>query len=578
MYVSTTKRKRKDKVYTNYLIRSSYRENGKVKHKTIANITHLPQDLIETISHRLKTGQPLSLNGWNIKRSLPHGHVASAMHMVKQIGLDTTISSKPCREQKIILGLVSQRLIHPSSKLASLKHFQSETALSTLSEQLGIDDLNGKEIYKAMDWLYKRQQRIEKKLAAKHLKESSLVLYDLSGSYYTGQKSDLVQHGYNRDGKKKYPQITYGLICNQEGCPVAVEVFPGNTADASTFGQQIDKVRERFGIKRVVWVGDRGMITSKVIEGKLSQQGDIDWITALRSQQVKKLVDQGAIQLSLFDQTDLAEITPPQEDYPNQRLIVCRNPLMAERRHRKRQELLEATQKNLDAIVKATQRKRQPLKAKDEIGVKVGAVIHKYNMAKHIHYTIEEGYFHYEIDQQKVKQEQTLDGLYVIRTSLEEKSYSAQQTVEAYKRLSQVEYAFRSMKTTLLEIRPIYHWNDHRIKTHVFICMLSYYLQWHLRQRLGAFLYDEEDQQQAAKKRSSAVAPAQKSDSAQQKAQGHRHENGHPIHNMETLLMELGTICKNYLAPENKPSEAFAMITEPTSYQKQILERLGVNL
>jgi transposase len=579
MYVSTTKRRRKGKTYTNYLIRSSYREYGKVKHKTIANISHLPSDLIEAIRQRLKTGKPLSLDGFSIHRTLPHGHAAAARQMIEQTGLSQAISSRPCREQKIIMGLVAQRLIDPSSKLASYRHLHKEAALSTLGQQLSIDDLHHNEVYEAMDWLFARQERIENKLANKHLQEGALVLYDLSGSYYTGRESELVQYGYNRDGKKDHPQITYGLICNREGCPVSVEVFSGDTADSSTFGQQIDKVRERFGIRRVVWVGDRGMITSRVIDENLAGQADIDWITALRAPQVKKLVRQGAIQLSLFDQTDLAEIDPPAEDFPNQRLIVCKNPLMAEQRHRKRQELLAATSKKLDRIVKATQRKRNPLQGKEEIGVKVGEVINKYKMAKHISYTIEEDHFHYEFDQASIEEEQMLDGLYVVRTSLEQKDCSAEEAVARYKALSHVEWAFRSMKTTRLKVRPIYHWDEERIKTHVFICMLAYYVEWHMRQRLKPFLYDDDHPEQAREKRDSAVAPAQKSDSALQKEQTHQDEHGDKVHSMKTLLDELGTICKNSMAPDNgRTDDGIEMMTEPTPRQKRILEELNVKL
>lgn len=579
MHVSTTKRKRDGKTYTNYLIRSTYRDHGKVKHKTIANISHLPHDLIEMISQRLKTDKPLSLDGFSIKRTLPHGHAAAVRQMIEQTGLSQAIASRPCREQKVIMGLVGQRLIDPSSKLGSCRHLHKDTALSTLGEQLGIEDLGHNEVYEAMDWLFSRQERIENKLAQKHLQEGALVLYDLSGSYYTGRESELVQYGYNRDGKKDHPQITYGLICNREGCPVSVEVFSGDTADSSTFGQQIDKVRERFGIKRVVWVGDRGMITSRVIDENLAGQADIDWITALRAPQVKKLVRQGAIQLSLFDQTDLAEIEPPAEDFPNERLIVCKNPLMAEQRHRKRQELLAATGKELDRIVKATKRKRNPLRGKEEIGVKVGEVINKYKMAKHISYTIEEDHFHYEFDQASIDEEQTLDGLYVVRTSLEQKDCSAEEAVTRYKELSHVEWAFRSMKTTRLEVRPIYHWDDNRIQTHVFICMLAYYVEWHMRQRLKPFLYDDDHPEEAREKRGSAVAPAQKSDSALQKEQTHQVENGDTVHSMTTLLDDLGTICKNIMRPDNgRVDDSIEMMTEPTLHQKRILEELNVKL
>jgi transposase len=575
MYVVTTKRQYKGKTYTNYLIQQSYREEGKVKHKTLSNITHLPADLIEVIRRRLKEGRPLAAPGFSIKRSLPHGHVATILKTMRDIGLDSVIASKPGRNRDIIIGLIVQRLIRPGSKLDGYRGFRSESATTSVGKELNLEAISHNQVYQAMDWLLESQPRIEKKLARKHLKEGTILLYDLSGSYYTGQTSDLVQYGYNRDGKKGYPQIVYGLLCDSEGCPVAVEVFSGNTPDSETMPEQIEKVRQRFGIKQVVWVGDRGMITGKFISEELSGHEGLDWITALRGGQVRKLVNQQAIQLSLFDKQDMVEIES--KDYAGERLVVCKNPLLAEERSRNRQQLLEATRKELDKIVAATQRKHKPLRGKDAIGVKVGKVIDKYKMGKHINYSIEKASFTYQIDTTSVAEEEMLDGLYVIRTSLPQSSYSPEQTVETYKSLSHVEWAFRTIKTTLLQIRPIYHWDDKRIRSHVFLCMLAYYVQWHLHRRLAPLLYADDQKQQARQKRRSVVAPAQKSNDALQKAATHLTEEGNPVHSIESLINFLGTICKNEMQYEGH-QETFSAITEPINEQQQILDLLNVKL
>ena len=575
MHVATTKRKYKGVTYKNYLIRQNYRENGKVKHKTIANITHLPSDLIETIRKRLKEGKPISGEGFSIIRSLPHGHVAAILQTIKRIGLDNIIGSKRSKSRDIILGLIIQRLIRPDSKLGSLRNFQDSTATNSVGSELELDSLTRSQLYTALDWLEQRQKRIEKKLAGHHLKAGTIVLYDISGSYYTGKESDLVQYGYNRDKKRGYPQIVYGLICNSEGCPVAVEVFSGDTTDSETLSSQIEKVRRRFGIKQVVWVGDRGMITGKLIQNELRGNQDIDWITALRAPQVKKLVREQAIQLSLFDERNLVEIEA--KDYPGERLVVCRNPLLAEQRRLKREDLLKATREELDKIVEATHRKRKPLRGKDAIGVKVGKVIDKYKMGKHISYSIEEDRFTYEINQDSVSEEQTLDGVYVIRTSLAQKAYSADNVVETYKSLSQVERAFRSMKTTRLQIRPIYHWTENRIRAHVFLCMLAYYVEWHIHQKLAPYLYSDDQKEKGKQKRDSVIDPAQKSDAAIEKTATHQAEDGTPVNSMDTIIDFLGTICKNKMQYDNH-DEPFYTITQPTKEQQKILDLLEVKL
>lgn len=575
MHVATTKRKYKGVTYKNYLIRQNYRENGKVKHKTVANITHLPPDLIETIRRRLKEDKPISGEGFSIVRSLPHGHVAAIQQTIKRIGLDRVISAKRSKSRDIIVGLIIQRLIRPDSKLGCLRNFKDSTAANSVGSELGLESLTRSQLYTALDWLEQGQNRIEKKLARRHLQDGTIVLYDISGSYYTGKESNLVQYGYNRDKKRGYPQVVYGLICNSEGCPVAIEVFSGDTTDSDTLSGQIEKVRQRFGIKQVVWVGDRGMITGKFIQNELQGEQDINWITALRSPQVKKLVKEEAIQLSLFDERNLVEIDS--KDYPGERLVVCRNPLLAEQRRQKREDLLKATQKELDKIVEATHRSRKPLKGKDAIGVKVGKVIDKYKMGKHINYSIEENRFTYNIDSKSVAEEQTLDGVYVIRTSLSQRAYSAEKVVETYKSLSQVERAFRSMKTTRLQVRPIYHWEEYRIRAHIFLCMLAYYVEWHIHNRLAPYLYSDDQKEKGKQKRDSIVDPAQKSDAAIQKEVTHRSEDGTPVHSMDTIIDFLGTICKNKMQYNNH-DEPFYTITQPTNEQQKILDLLEVKL
>ena len=421
VHVATITKHQGGKTYVTHLLRHTYRENGKVKQLTLGNLSDLPDDLIQVIRKRL-SGEPLpnESDDFQIVRSLPHGHVAAVLGMLRKIGLDRLIASKPCREAQLVVAMIVLRIIAPGSKLANLTSLQPETAEHSLADELQLEEIETQELYEALDWLLKRQTRIENKLAKKHLEDGTLVLYDVSSSYYTGRQSDLIRMGYSRDGKPGKPQIVYGLLCAPDGCPVAIEVFSGNTGDPTTFTAQVKKIRKRFGINRVVFVGDRGMITSKRIKEDLRDEEGLDWITALRNTSIKKLVEKRGIQLSLFDERDLAEVTS--DDYPDERLIVCRNPLLAHERARKRKELLASAEKKLDAVVKA---------------------------------------------------------------------------VLAYKSLSQVESAFRSLKNIDLKIRPIYHWKDDRIKSHVFLCMLAYYLEWHMRGNLVEILFDDHEREAA---------------------------------------------------------------------------------
>ncbi|MGA0112281.1 MAG: IS1634 family transposase [Chthoniobacterales bacterium] len=506
VHVATTTRTYKGKTYRTHLLRRTFRKDGKVMHQTLGNISHLPEDLIEVIRCRLRGDDLLAGGSWEILRSLPHGHVALVLGTLRQLGLDRLIASRNSRERDLVVAMIVARILFPGSKLACARALKEETATCSLALELGIGPLEERELYNALDWLVARQQRIEKKLATRHLEDGTLLLYDLSGSYYTGKQSALVKFGHCRDGKTGVPQIVYGLLCNARGCPVSIEVFAGNTADPNTLANQITKVRKRFGIQRVVFVGDRGMITGKRIEEELRGVDGLDWISALRSEAIKKLATQGAIDASLFDEKNLAEITSP--DFPGERLVVCRNPLLAAERTRKRNELLDATEAKLAEIAAATRREKRALRGKDKIGLRLGRILGQYKMRKHFILEIEEDRFSYRRNDEKIAAEAALDGIYVIRTSVDERTLETEDAVRAYKDLSKVERAFRSFKTIDLKIRPIYHWLDERIRAHVFLCMLAYYVEWHLREKLAPILFDDEDRQSAEAERNSVVDPA----------------------------------------------------------------------
>lgn len=572
MHVATTKRTCHGKVYVSDLLRRSYRENGKVKHETLANLSHLPPDIVETIRRRLAGETPAE--AIEIVRNLPHGHVAAVLGTLRQIGLEEFLASRPGRERALAVALIVMRLIAPQSKLATCRGLKEETATSSLAVDLELGPIAEEEIYQALDWLAARQTRIETKLARKHLQDGTLVLYDVSSSYYTGHHPSLVQFGYNRDGKQGFPQIVYGLLCNAEGCPVAIEVFQGNTSDPNTLASQVSKLRERFRVQRVVLVGDRGMITSKRIDQSLRGVEGLEWITALRSESIRQLVEKGLIQPSLFDEHDLAEICSP--DYPDERLVVCRNPLLADERARKRQELLAATEKKLEEIAAATRRERRPLRGAAKIGLRVGKVLNHYKVGKHFVLEIEEDRFAYRRDEARIAEEAALDGLYVIRTSVKPTEFSSTDAVRAYKSLSKVERAFRSMKTIDLHVRPIYHWLDQRIRGHVFLCMLAYYVEWHMRKRLAPILFDDHDRASAERLRASIVSPAPRSEAARQKDRTYHTASGEPVHSFRTLLADLATLCKNRVRLPSNPSAEFYQITPPTPTQREAFRLLGL--
>lgn len=571
--VATTKRTYKGKAYETHLLRRSYREDGKVKHQTLGNLSHLPPDLIDTIRRRLRGQQPDEAGQWDIVRTLPHGHVAAILGTLRNLGVDKLLASRPSRERDLVIGMIVARVISPASKLATSRAFKEQTASTSLSLELGIGDVHERELYKALDWLGKRQQRIETKLAKRHLVDGTLVLYDLSGSYYTGRCSGLVDYGYCRDGKRGVPQIVYGLLCNADGGPVAVEVFKGNTSDSKTLGAQIKKVRQRFGIRRVVFVGDRGMITSKRIDEELRGVDGLDWITALRADNIKKLASQKVIELSLFDDRDLATVSSP--DYPGERLVICRNPLLADERTRKRDELLAATEKILNELVAATRRAKRPLRGQDKIGLRIGKVVNRFKVGKHFVLDIGEDRFSYRRDEKKIAEEAARDGRYVIRTSVTSESMSSEHVVRAYKDLSKVERAFRCFKTIDLKIRPIYHWLDDRIRTHVFLCLVAYYVEWHMRKELAPILFDDHQRSEAECERKSIVAPAPRSKAAARKDLCKWTDDNEPVHSFRTLLEDLGTLAKNRVRIRGS-SEEFYVLTQPTALQTHALDLLGV--
>ena len=477
------------------------------------------------------------------------------------------------RYRDLVLALIVNRVIAPASKLATVRALNPETAASSLGERLGLGAVRECEIYESLDWLLDQQARIETGLAKRHLAGGTLTLYDVSSSYLEGRCCELAQHGYSRDHRPDRPQIVYGLLCNRAGCPVAIEVFEGNTADPMTLVNQVNKLKARFGLDRVVLVGDRGMITSARIHEDLKPAG-LDWITALRAPKIQELANGGPLQLSLFDDRDLAEITAP--DYPGERLIVCRNPLLAAERRRKREALLGATERDLSRVKLAAERKRAPLRGKAQIGLDVGAVLDKHKMGKHYDLTITDISFAYRRKEAAIASEARLDGIYVIRTNLPAAILSAEQTVGAYKSLAQVERAFRCLKTVDLEIRPVFHWTAPRVRAHVLLCMLAYYVEFHMRSRLAPLLFDDHDR--AAAERKSIVAPAERSPAAKRKATSRRTDDGLPVHSFRSLLNDLATVCLNKVSLPSNRKYRFDLPTTPTPLQARAFELLGVGL
>ena len=552
------------------LLREAWREGKKIRKRTLANLTHWPSAKVEALRCLLKNETLVaSREAFVIERSIPHGHVEAVLGAIKKLGLDGLIASTRSRERDLVVAMIAERLIHPCSKLATTRLWHT----TTLAEELGVADADEDDLYEAMDWLLARQDRIEKKLAGRHLSEGSLVLYDVTSSYYEGHCCPLARYGHDRDGKSGRPIIVYGLMTDGEGRPVAMEAYPGDTGDPSTMPDQTEKLRKRFGMSRLVLVGDRGMLTQTQI-GKLRAYPGLGWISALRTDGIRKLVKGGFLQMSLFDQKDLAEIHCP--DYPSERLVACFNPLLAEERRRKRQELLEATGKELGRIAREVARRTQTPLNKDEIGKKVGKVINHYKVGKHFTMTIGEGTFSYERDEEKIRQEEALDGIYVIRTSEPAERLSAEDTVRSYKNLSQVERAFRSLKGIDLLIRPIWHHTENHVRAHLFLCMLAYYVEWHMRKALAPLLFDDEELDENRKNRDS-VKPAKPSVSAQKKKTQRLSAEGLVIQSFDTLLEELGNRCRNRCRIKSDPQGSlFYQTTEKSPLQERAFQCLGL--
>jgi len=558
------------------LLRESFRDGAKIKKRTIANLSDWPAELVEGLRTLLKggTATPADRESIIVRRALPHGHVAAVLGTLRAIGLDRILGPAGNRPRDLAIAMIVVRLIAPASKLATARMLDPATAASSLGDILGLGAVDEDELYAAIDWLGERQGAIEQALARKHLRDGTLVLYDVSSSYLEGRCCELARLGYNRDGKKGKLQIVYGLLCAGDGCPVAIEVFEGDTADPRTLAAQIDKIKKRFALERVVLVGDRGMITQARIDAEIAPAG-LDWITALRAPAIRELVEAGALQMSLFDERDMAAITSP--DYPGERLIVCRNRDLARERARKREDLLAATEKDLAAIAAAVRRSRKPLRGEAEIALKVGAVVNRRKMAKHFELAIGEASFAFHRKAAAIAAEAALDGVYVVRTSLPKKALDDAATVGAYKSLARVERAFRSLKTVDIHLRPIFHWTVPRVRAHVFLCMLAYHVEHHMRARLAPMLYDETDHEAAAAIRTSIVAKAERSDAANRKQTTGCTADGLPVHSFQTLLADLGTYCRIQATTALNEKYLFTLHTRPTPIQQRAFELLGIN-
>jgi len=558
------------------LLREGWREGSRTRKRTLANLTDWPSAQVDALRAVLRgdfsTLAPSA--GFSIERTRPHGHVAAVLGTLRRLRLEPLLATRRCPERDAVVAMLVARIVEPRSKLATARELRAATLTSTLGELLGLSDCDEEQLYRAMDWLLPQQTRIEQALARRHLSDASLALYDLSSTYFEGRCCPLARYGYSRDGKRDKLQITFGLLTNADGCPIAVEVFEGNTADPATLGSVVAKLRERFALKRIVLVGDRGMLTSARIREELVD-GGLEWLTALRAPQIQQLVEGGSLQLSLFDERDLAEITDPA--YPGERLVACRNPLLAEERARKRTELLAATERALNQIVAATQRLRNRLHGKARIALRVGGVLGRYKMRKHFKLAIEETGFSFTRDEHSIAREAALDGIYVIRTSVPAATLGPEDAVRTYKRLAQVERAFRSLKSVDLKVRPIHHRLEERVRAHVLLCMLAYYVEWHMRQALAPLLFDDEDPAAAEPLRSSVVAPAQRSPSAQRKALTKLTADGTPVHSFQTLISDLATLARNRILPNTRDPVAFDLVTTPTPLQQRAFDLLGVN-
>ena len=557
------------------LLRESYREDGKVKNRTLANLSSWPEAKVDALSRVLK-GQPppVALDGaFEITRSLPHGHVAAVLGTARQLGLEELIDLVPSRCRDLVVAMAVAQVTAPDSKLAIARGLRDATASSSLGEVLGLGSCDEDDLYAAMDYLQARQDAIQDALAARHLAGGTLVLYDVSSAAFEGRTCPLGAVGHPKDGVRGRLQIVYGLLTSKEGIPVAIEVFKGNTGDPTTAASQVTKVKDRFGITRVVLVGDRGMLTAARLREDVAPAG-LDWITAPRAPQVKKLARDGALQLTLFDVQDLAEITSP--DFPGERLVACMNPFLEAERARKRESLLKATEADLAKIAAACARARRPLRGTDKITLRVDRVLNRRKAGKHFRTDVGEDHFSYARNQDSIAAEAALDGIYVLRTSVEPGDLEPAEVVSSYKALAQVERAFRAFNTDL-DIRPIRHRTEDRVRAHVFLRMLSYYITWHMHARLAPVLFTDDDKPAAQATRPSPVAPAARSLKALAKAAAKHTEDDLPVHSFGSLLADLATICLNTIAPADPALPGFRLVTTPTPPQRRALDLLGVS-
>jgi transposase len=551
------------------LLRESRREDGKIVKRTLANLSDWPAAKIESLRRLLRDEllvDPHAL--FQTHQTLPHGHVEAVLMMMQRLGVESILASQPGRERDLVMAMIAERVLHPCSKLATVRDWHT----TTLAEQFSVQDATEDELYLAMDWLLERKERIEKKLAARHLKQGSFVLYDASSSYYEGHTCPLAKFGYGRDGKKGLPIIVYGVLTDPQGCPLAVEVYPGNTADPTTVIDQANKLADQFGLSQVVLVADRGMLTQPQIE-KLKTHAGFGWVTALTSVAIRELVAQNDLQLSLLDETNLAEITS--SDYPGERLMVCRNPLLAEERARKRRELLESTEKQLDKISKQVARRTSKPLLAAEIGLKVGKILGRYKMAKHFDCTIDNGTFGWSRREESIQKEASLDGIYVIRTSEPAERLSSEDTVRTYKSLAQVERAFRSLKGIDLMVRPIRHRKEDRVKAHIFLCMLAYYVQWHMLQAWAPLLFADQELPEMRKLRD-PILPATISESAKDKKETHQTQDGLPVHSFASLMDDLATRVRvTYGLKSDTVSPTFQQVPQPSPLQARAYQLLA---
>jgi hypothetical protein len=572
MYVETVPNRRSRPAV---LLREGWREGRRVRKRTLANLSDWPAPKVEALRRLLRNEALVCPSeAFVVQRSRPHGHVAAVLGTLRKLRVDRLLAARRSPERDRAVALIVARVLAPDSKLATARALDAPSATSTLGEMLGLETVEAEDLYAAMDWLGAHQDHVEKALAERHLHDGTLVLYDVSSSYFEGHACPLAAIGHSRDGKKGSLQIVFGLLCNAEGCPVAVEVYAGNTGDPTTLRDQIAKVRTRFGLSRVVFVGDRGLLTSARIREELAPVEGLDWVSALRTEQIRKLAAEGGpLQPSLFDQTDLAEIRHP--DFPGERLIACFNPWLAAERARKREDLLQATERELEKVAEATRREKRALRGRDKIGVRVGKVLGRFKMAKHFELTITDTAFTYGRKLEAIEAEAALDGLYVLRTSVPKETLGTEDTVRAYKDLAKVERAFRCLKTVDLHVRPIHHRLEPRVRTHVFLCMLAYYVEWHMRQALAPLLFAEDDPRDAAQRRGSPVQPAARSASAEDKAFSKKTSEGEVVHRFRGLLDHLATLTKNTIQPVGH-LPAFDRLTVPTPLQQKTFDLLGI--